>query len=111
MDRTGAPSFAWLLAMCYVSFVLNHTCNVTIKNMPLNAATGSTYDMSPLLRFHFWESVFFNTEDNAFPSESPKQRGRFVGISDNVVSGAVEDFKGHVMTNILTNAHESSSLF
>ena len=40
--------------------------------------------MSPLLRFHFWEPVFFNTEDNAFPSEIPEVRGRLVGISENV---------------------------
>ena len=52
--------------------------------MPLNAATVSTCDMSPLLRFHFWEPVFFNTEDNYFPSDSPEERGCFVGISDNV---------------------------
>ena len=31
LDRTGAPSFTWLLAMCYVCFVLNHTYNATIK--------------------------------------------------------------------------------
>ena len=47
LDRIGAPSHTWLLAMTYVYFVLNHTYNSTIQNIPINAATGSTYDISP----------------------------------------------------------------
>ena len=31
LDRTGTPDFTWLLAMCYVCFVLNHVHNATIK--------------------------------------------------------------------------------
>ena len=84
LDRTGAPKFAWLLAMCYVCFVLNHTYNATIKQIHLNAAAVSTCDVSPLLRFHFWEPVLFITDDSVFPSDSPEERGRLVGISENV---------------------------
>ena len=40
--------------------------------------------MSPLLRFHFWEVGFFNTEDSVFPSDSPEERRWFVGISKNI---------------------------
>ena len=54
LDRTGAPAFTWLLSMCYVCFVSNHAYNANIKNIPLNAVTGSTCDISPFLRFHFW---------------------------------------------------------
>ena len=39
--------------------------------------------MSPLLRFHFWEPMLFNIEDASFPSDSPEERGHFVGISEN----------------------------
>ena len=81
LDRTSAPEFAWLLAMCYVLFVLNHAQSATIKNTNLNTSTGSTCDMSPLIFFHFWEPVLFNTENTSFPSDSPEERGRFVGIS------------------------------
>ena len=63
--------------------------------MPLNASMGSTCDVSPLLWFHLWESFFFNTNDDYFPSGSPEERGRFVGISENV---------GHDMTFKIINS-------
>ena len=75
--------FEWLLSIGYVCFVLNHAHNATIKNIPLNDATGCTCDMSPLLRFHFWDPIFFNTEDSTFPSDIPEKRVRLVGISEN----------------------------
>ena len=81
--------------MLYVCFVLNHVCNFTIKNVPLNAATGSTCDISPLLRFHFYQPVYYILDDSNFPSESTEAYGHFVGISENV---------GHAMTfKILTS--------
>ena len=95
LDRTGAPAFVWLLAMMYICFVLNHAYNASIDNVPLNAATGSTCDISPLLRFRFWQPVYFMHEDSDFPSESKEERGRWVGISESV---------GHDMTfKILTD--------
>ena len=50
----------------------------------MNAATGSTCDISPLLRFHFWQPVYFKLDDSSFPSDSTEETGRFVGISENV---------------------------
>jgi hypothetical protein len=56
--------------------------------------TGSTPDISPLLRFSWWEKVFYKIDDNIFPSESREAKGHFVGISEHV---------GHAMTfKILT---------
>lgn len=52
MDRIGAPVLTWLLAMSYKYFILNHAYNAAIKNMPLNAAIGSTCDISRLLWFY-----------------------------------------------------------
>ena len=97
LDRISAPAFVWLLAMCYV-FVLNHAYNSTIKNIPLNTAMGSTCDISPLIRFHFWEPIFFNTEDSSFPIDSPEERGQFVGISEHF--GHDMNFK---ILNVSTN--------
>ena len=53
MDRTGAPAFTWLLCLLYVCYLLNHTYNETVKDVPLNKLTGSTMDISPLLRVPF----------------------------------------------------------
>ena len=49
----------------------------------MNVATGSTCDVSPLLLFHFWQPVYFNSDDSSFPSKSTEETGRFVGISEN----------------------------
>ena len=84
LNRTGALACTWLLAMMHVCFVLNHTHDATINNVPLNAATGSTCDISPLLRFRFWQPVCFLHDDSDFPSESKEERGRWIGISENV---------------------------
>ena len=64
----------------FSNFIPNYKSYATVyqlfnKNTPLNAATGSTYDMCPLLRFHFWEPVFLNTEGNAFPSKNLEESG------------------------------------
>jgi hypothetical protein len=55
---------------------------------------GSTIDISPLLRFHFWEKVYYKCVDTDFPSESREKVGHIVGISEHC---------GHAMTwKILT---------
>ena len=53
MEHAGSPASAWLLALLYVCFLLNHTANETLKwRTPLECLTGTTPDISPLLRFH-----------------------------------------------------------
>ena len=84
MDRVGAPSYTWLLCLTYVCYLLNHTYNETVKNVPLNRLTGTAVDISPLLRFHFWQKVYFKKEENTFPSESKEAVGHIVGISEHV---------------------------
>ena len=60
MDRTGAPPDTWLLCAKYVCFLMNHSYNKTIGSVPLQALTGTTVDISPLLRFHFWQRVYWS---------------------------------------------------
>lgn len=90
MDRTGAPADTWFLCMSYVCFVLNHTaCKAINWQLPLRVLTGTTPDISPLLRFSFWQPVYYATNEPSFPSDSREARGRFVGIAEHV---------GHAMT-------------
>ena len=49
----------------------------------MNAATGSNCDISPLLSFHLWMPVYFNSYESSFPSDSTEEIGRFVGIIEN----------------------------
>ena len=84
LDYTGAPAFTWLLALTYVCFILNHTMCHSIDAVPLQQLTGSTPDISPLLRFWYWEPVYYKVDDSDYPSESRERKGRFVGIAEHV---------------------------
>jgi hypothetical protein len=84
MDRVGAPAFVWLLCLQYVCFLLNHAYNETARGVPLTLLLGVTVDISVLLRFYFWQPVYFKVEDSGFPSESKEASGRIVGISEHV---------------------------
>ena len=76
-------------------FSLNHVYNSTIDAASLQALTGTTPDISPILRFFWWQPVYYKIDDSDFPSESREGRGHWVGIAENV---------GHAMTfKILTD--------
>ena len=95
LDRTAAPAYTWLLCLMYVCFILNVTVSSGNNNVPLQVATGSMADISPLLRFRFMEPVYYKVDDSDFPSESRERRGYFVGFAEHV---------GHYMTiKVLTD--------
>ena len=95
LDRVGAPAYTWLLCLMYVCFILNVTVSSSSGLVPLQVATGSMADISPLLRFRFMEPVYYKLDDSSFPSESREKRGYFVGFAEHV---------GHYMTiKVLTD--------
>ena len=96
MDRTGAPPKAWLLCLMYVAFLLNHTWSDNIKNVPLTALLGVTVDISVLLRYHFWQEVYYKAVEPGFPSDTKEKLGHIVGISEHV---------GHALTWKVLDAH------
>ena len=65
-------------------FSLNDTYSSTIGKIPVNASTGSIFDVSPLLCFYFWKPIYLNSDDSIFPRKSKEETGRLVGISENV---------------------------
>jgi hypothetical protein len=95
MDRSGSPANTWLLALLYVCFILNHTATASLGwRTPMAVLTGSTTYISIILRFGWWEPIYYKLDDSDFPSESPELPGRMVGFSETV---------GHAMTyKILT---------
>ena len=73
LDRCGSPAYTWLLCLMYVCFILNQTANKSINHqIPLTILTGSTVDISPMLRFFWWEEVYYKLDDSSFPLESPE---------------------------------------
>ena len=59
MERSGAASNLWLLALIYVGVLLNHMSNNTTLGdiAPLNALLGLHPDISMILAFSFYEPV------------------------------------------------------
>jgi hypothetical protein len=78
LDKSGAPSKAWLLALLYAIYLLNHLATDLLGGSnPLSVLTGLTTDISILLMFTFWEPIYFPTGDAlsyahkpGFPSET-----------------------------------------
>jgi hypothetical protein len=83
LERTGAPAHLWLLCLRYVCYLLNHTYNMTKDALPLTKLLGSTVDISPLLRFHFWECVYDHQSETSFPSDSKEGLRNIVCISEH----------------------------
>ena len=60
----------------------------------MTVLTGQTWDISPILQFDWYEPVYYRKVEPTFPSQTTKEVGHFVGISEHV---------GHYMTfKILT---------
>jgi Reverse transcriptase (RNA-dependent DNA polymerase) len=94
LDRSGAPPYTWLLCLQYVCYLLNHTYNENIHGVPIQRLNGDTPDISVLLRFHFWQKVYYRNVDVAFPSDSVENVGHIVGISEHC---------GHALTYRVLN--------
>ena len=90
LDRTDSPPSLWLLALKYTAYLLNHTSSQQLDGkVPLQVLTGVTQDLSALLRFHWYERVYYRVDESSFPSETAEACGHFVGFSENV---------GHALT-------------
>jgi hypothetical protein len=92
LDCTGAPEHLWLLCLQYVCYLLNHKYNMSINAVSLTKLLGSTVDISPLLRFHFWERDYYHQSEVSSPSDSKESFGHIVGISEHC---------GHAFTYLL----------
>lgn len=87
LNRTGAPAYTWLLCIQWICHVLNHLAAPLLNyRTPMEALTGITPDISPMLLFYFWEPVYYHdpTDEDSFPSSTNEKLGRFVGIAESV---------------------------
>jgi hypothetical protein len=57
--------------------------DTTLQAVALTCLKGVTVDISVLLRFHFWQPVYFKLSGSSFPSESKEALGHVVGISEH----------------------------
>jgi hypothetical protein len=86
MDRTGTPTGYWLLCLLYAVYLLNRlSCDSLGGISAIQAAHNEVPDVSALLNFHWWQQVFYSTNDGArgFPSESKELIGWWVGVAES----------------------------
>ena len=88
MNTSGCTACCWLLCLQYICVVLNHLASPTLQGIcPVQALEGTTPDISFLLHFSFYESVYYRIDssepDLNFPSSSNEKKGYWVGFADN----------------------------
>jgi len=85
LNLSGAPANLWLLALIYVSLLLNHLASAALGwKPPLQVLTGQTPDISPFLHFLFFEPVYYHAYGDNFPSASNEKQGWWVGVATHV---------------------------
>ena len=84
LDRVGAPASLWLLALCYIAYILNHMAYADGNpGTPTEKLYGQRAEISPILSFYFYQKVYYAT-DEVFSSKSPEKSGQFVEFSQNI---------------------------
>ena len=85
MNRTGATANCWLLCMTYACYLLNHmSCEALKDSVPLAKLYGVTPGISILLLYTFYQSVFYATHNQSFPSTSEDRAALWVGFGEHV---------------------------
>ena len=84
MNRTGAPTYCWLLTLQYVCCILNHISNASLGGqVPLQVLYGVTHDISIMLLYTFYQPVFYANHDQNFSSESEECAAFWVGFAEH----------------------------
>ena len=83
--RTGAPANCWLLCMSYVCYLLNHiSCKSLNGQIPLTKLYGVTPDISIIMMYTFYQSVYYASHNQSFPSTCEKKHAFWVGFGEHV---------------------------
>ena len=91
MDLIGISDCLWYLCLQYTCYLLNRLAHDKLKGKtPIEASTGQTPDISALLNFNFFESIFYYDKTEAFPL-SKEKLGWWIGVAEK--SGDVMTYK------------------
>ena len=75
LDCSGSPTYTWLLAMGYVCFLLNLTLCSAVNGIPTQCLIDSTPDINPLLRFCWYQHLYYKVDDSNILSGTHDERG------------------------------------
>ena len=89
LNRSGAPANCWLLCMSYVCYLLNHISCESLKGpIPLTKLYGVTPDISILMMYTFYQSVYYASHNQSFSSTSEEKHAFWVGFGEHL-GGAI----------------------
>jgi len=84
LDRTGAPDKFWAFCAIYVAYILNRMAHPLLQHRtPFERRHGYTPDISTILRFSFWDSIYFFDCEASFP-QSRQRSGHFIGFTESI---------------------------
>ena len=85
LNRSGAPPSCWLLCMSYVCYLPNHiSCESLKGQISLTELYGVTPDISILMMYTFYQSVYYASHNKSFPSTSEEKHEFWVGFGEHV---------------------------
>ena len=71
--------------MSYVCYLLNHiSCESLKGQIPLTKLYGDTPDISILLMYTFYQSVYYPSHKKSFPSSIEEKHTNWVGFGEHV---------------------------
>jgi hypothetical protein len=114
MDRTGSPTYFWLLCMTYCVYILIHLSHPILEDRaPLQVAFGTTVDISSMLCFFFFQPILYYGHDSPF-LQSRKKPGRFVGFSKTIGDALTfmihtDNTKEIIHRSVVCSAHDVSN--
>ena len=88
--------------MSYVCYLLNHiSCESLKEQIPLTKLYGVTPDISILMMYTFYQSVYYASHNQSFPSTSEGKHAFWVGFGGHV---------GDAITHKLLDSSSSNTL-
>ena len=84
LNRSGASAYGWLLCMSYVCYLLNQiSCESLKGKIPLTKLYGITPDISILMIYCFYQSVYYAPHNQSFPSTSEGKHAFWVSFGEH----------------------------
>ena len=75
LNMSGSPANCGLLCMSYVCYLLNHISCESLKwQIPLTRLYGVTPDIRILMMYKFYQSVYYASHNQSFPSTSEEEQ-------------------------------------
>ena len=85
MNRSVAPADCWHLCMIHASYIINPlSCEAVAGRFPLGIIYGVSPDISIILLYTFYQSEFYATHNQSYPSVCEERAAHWVGFGEHV---------------------------